>query len=219
MEVLRNAGKLPKDESAEITTIPLRLPSGKLASMVFVVCRADPNKPLFGFPLPTSARFTGRQGGHECVESFEISRLHGASIEKGGTVELADGTRLQAVNVVPLPLSWELTELQKRIVYWTLKLIGAEAKCYRGPATEDLAYLDYGTLHGLEIPTLEKVGAYVRAQDWTLRRLSRQTIANALAACGVRVPGEGSFIAPQTPPLPQFKWRSNWSKVAETSAS
>jgi hypothetical protein len=195
IEALRNAGKLPEEECAEITAAPLRLPNGEMPSMVFVVCRANPSEPLFGVPLPTSARFTGRRPGKECLESFAISRLDGASIDKDGTIELADGTRLHAVNVVPAPLPWELTEIQKRIVYWTIRFIKAEAECYHyGPPAPDLEWLDYGTLYGLELPKLEAIAQYIAEADPTIN-VSRQTIANALSACGMRRPRSGRLAA------------------------
>lgn len=76
----------------------------------------------------------------------------------------------------------------KRIVYWTIKFIGAQATRYPDglPATEDLEFLDYSTLYGWDIPPLEKIAFYIAEQDWTLRKVSRQAIANALSAAGMR---------------------------------
>ena len=112
-------------------------------------------------------------------------------MDKNGTVELADGTCLHAVNVAPTALCWELTEIQKWIVYLTIRFIGFEAKCYRyGPPTPDLTWLDYGAVYGLKIPSLKAIVRYIAENDPTLGA-SRQTIANALSACGMRRPRSG----------------------------
>jgi hypothetical protein len=37
---------------------------------------------------------------------------------------------LRAVDLIPTRICRELTEIQKRIVYWTIKFVDAEAECY-----------------------------------------------------------------------------------------
>jgi len=154
------------------------------------VCHATPLEDTRGVALPTSYEFTGRRPGRSAPETFEISLLDHAKVNADGTVTLSDGTCLEAVNVVPAALPRELTERQKRIVYWTIKFIGAEASCYRyGPPTPDLAWLDYATLRDLDVPKLEAIVQYIAASDPTLKA-TRQTIANALAVCGMRLPNQ-----------------------------
>ena len=152
--------------------------------------------------LPSSASFTGRRIGGG-LEEFEVSHLDRAWVDDNIIVELTDGTRLQAVNVVPTPICRKLTEIQKRIVYWTIKLIGAEDHCYRQrdiidgfefcyePPSPDLRTLDYAKLYGLNLPSLKKIAWYIAKQDPTLKNLSHKTIATALSNCGMRRPRSG----------------------------
>ncbi|WP_324970887.1 hypothetical protein [Methyloceanibacter sp.] len=116
----------------------------------------------------------------------------------------SEGTRLQAVDIIPAALPWKLTELQKRFVYWAIKFIGAEADCYRyGPPGPDLDWLDYGALRALRVPKLEAIAHYVASNEPDLK-VSRQTLANALAVCGMRLPSRRprvnqTIFAPQLP--------------------
>ncbi len=167
------------------------LPTGVVTFIVLVIGEPRDGEPGCGVALPSSASFTGQRLGGE-PERFEISRLDGGWAEEGGTVELSDGTRLRAVNMVPTPICRELTDIQKRIAYWTIKLIDAEGRCYRyGPPTPDLAFLDYGKVYDLKLPTLKAIAHYIARQDFTFRKASHQTIANALSACGLRRPRSG----------------------------
>jgi hypothetical protein len=188
LESLRNAGHVPAGSFLEIRIGPLPARTTERPSIVLIVCHANPTEETWGVALPTSYEFTGRPLGNNASKTFEISLLDRARIDEGGKVMLSDGTCLQAVNVVPAALPWELTELQKPIVYWTIKFIGAEGKCYRyGPPTPDLEWLDYGALHKLELPKLEAVAQYIAEKDPRLK-VTRQTIANALGVCGMRLP-------------------------------
>ena len=190
LEALRGDGRLEDCSFLEIRTGPLPSQAAQAPSLVVVVCHLSlPERP-WGVALPSSWEFRGRPLGKGGSETFEISRLDRARVDEDGTVTLLDGTRLEAVEVIPAALPWELTELQKRIVYLTLKYIGAEATQYPSgrPVAEDLEFLDYSTLYGWDIPPLEEIADYLAKEDWALRNLSRQTIANALGACGMRRP-------------------------------
>jgi len=189
LDKLRVEHRLFEDSVAQIRTAPLKLPTGEVTSIVVVIAQELENSPSWGVALASSTVFTGRNIAGN-VETFEISLLDRAWVARNGTVELSDGTHLHAVNVIPTPICRELAPLQRRIVYWTIKLIRAEAKCYRGRATKDLRHLDYSNLYGLRLPTLKAIERYIRENDPQLS-VSRQTIANALAACGMRRPRSG----------------------------
>jgi hypothetical protein len=96
---------------------------------------------------------------------------------------------------VPTVLHYELTPLQKRIVYRVLALIPSTTARYRGPATVDLRYLDYSTLYELKLPSLKHIQYQLWKKDRKLRGISRQTIANALSVCGMRRPRSGRLAA------------------------
>jgi hypothetical protein len=193
LEALRGAHRLSEDSLAQIRTEPIRLPTGEVTYIILVISPPHDREPALGVALPSSDFFTGRSVAG-ASEKFEISRLDRAWVDKDGTVALSDGACLHAVNVVPTVICRELTEIQKRIVYLTIKFIGVEAECYRGEPSPDLAFLDYGAVYGLNFPSLKAIARYIAEQDPTLN-VSRQTIANALSACGTRRPRSGRLAA------------------------
>ena len=189
IERLRAEHRFSDRSRAQIRTQPIRLPGGEVTSIVLVIGEPRSDEPSCGVALPSSNYFTARRIGG-ASEKIEACRFDRAWVDNNGQVELSDGTSLYAVNVIPTVMHRELTEIQKRIVYWTIKFVGAEATRYPSglPATEDLEFLDYSSLYGLDIPPLEKIACYIAEQDWTLQKVSRQTIANALSSCGMRLP-------------------------------
>lgn len=192
LEALLKDGHLVDGSLLELRTSPLPSQTDEAPSLVFVVCHADPSKKSWGVALPTSWEFTGRSLQTGTPGTFEISCLDQAKIDEDGTVTLSDGTRLKAVEVIPASLPWQLTELQKRIVYWTIKFTESEGDFYRyGPPTPDLTWLDYAALRDVEVPKLEAIVQFVADNEPTLK-INRQTVANALGACGMRVPRQQS---------------------------
>ena len=192
LEALRAAQCFHEHSLAQIRTQFIRLPTGEVTSIVLVIGPPQGNDQSHGVALPSSAYFKGK-GESADWEEFQISRLDRAWVDNNGRVELSDGTCFQSVHVIPTVMRPELTELQKRIVYWTIKFIGAEAKCYRyGPPAPGREWLDYATLCGLDVPKLEAVAQYIAEKDLDLCA-SRQTIANALSVCGMRRPRSGSL--------------------------
>jgi hypothetical protein len=206
VEALRAAGRFFPHSLAQVWTGAIRLPNGTITSLVLVVAEAGEGERGCAVALPSSASFTGKRLGG-ALEEFEISRLDRALVDDSGTVELSDGIRLRAVNVVPTVICRDLTQLQKRIVYWTIKLVDAEERCYRqrdfvdgvelryGPPSPDLSTLDYSKVYGLELPSLKEIAHYIAKQDPTLKNLSHKTIATALSNCGMRRPRSGRLAA------------------------
>ena len=189
IEHLRVEHQFSDHSLAQIRTGPIRLPGGEVTSIVLVIGEPRINEPSCGVALPSSRYFSAKRiGGNS--EKVEASRLDRAWVDSNGRVELSDGTSLCAVDAIPTLIHRELTEIQKRIVYWTIKFVGADAIQYPSglPVADDLEFLDYSTLYGYDIPPLEEIADYIAEQDWTLRQLSRQTIANALSAAGMRRP-------------------------------
>lgn len=184
LEALRNAECLLGDSVVEIRTRPLPSRSSEAPSIVLVVCRTSGLRHTWGVALPTSWVFKGRRVGQEATESFEISLLDRARVDKDGIVTLSDGTCLQAVNVIPAVLPWELTQLEKRIVYWTIKFIGPELYAQQDP---DLEGLNYGWLRDLDVPKLDAIVRFIEQEEPELG-VCRQTVANALGRSGMRAP-------------------------------
>ncbi|WP_141701453.1 hypothetical protein [Methyloceanibacter marginalis] len=102
-----------------------------------------------------------------------------------------DDTRLKAVEVIPASLPRKLTDLQKQIVYWTIKFAGCKSVCYLGrPLTPDLVWLDFAKLRGLEILKLAELVRFIAEKTGLI--INRQEVAYTLAVCGIRVPRKGS---------------------------
>jgi hypothetical protein len=183
---------LDKIPCGEIRLGPLRLPSGECTALVDVVF------PDLGcvVSLPTSARFRARSGTGCQHTIFEISRLDGAEVGRDGSVLLADGTRLRAVEVMPTHLPYEPSQLDKRILGHVIALTGSDG-CYRSireglperfqHLVPDLRALDYSRVSEVRAPLLKKIRGYIEDNDPELK-VSEQKIADALATPGVRVP-------------------------------
>ena len=109
LEVVRQEFGLDDIGPAYVRISPLRLASGQCTALVDVVF-SDLG---CGVSLPTSSRFMARGGTSSRPEKFEISRLDRAEIWPDGSVLLADGTRLRAVEVVPTHLPYEPSKLDQ----------------------------------------------------------------------------------------------------------
>jgi hypothetical protein len=203
LETVRQHLALDNVMRAHIEIGPLRLPSGERTALVDVVfpdlgCRVS---------LPTSARFRALSGSER--KQFEIGRLEGAEVCFDGSVQLADGTKLRAIEVHATALPHNPTDLEWRIVRHTVAIIGAEERCYRslreGVPSElqhmvpELRFLDCSKLAGLELPPLKEITSFIAERDWTLKKLSQQKVADALRRFGIRVPNLRPRRAAHTP--------------------
>ena len=196
IEVLRQACDFNSHDRAEIRIGPLPLPSGDVVGLVNV--QFPVRDTVFIVSLPAAARFRANCGGASQRGCFEIDRLDGAVVAFDGNVRLKDGATLSAVEVIPTPVLHDPTELDWRIVQLTVAMIKAENHCYRSLRTgvpqpqqdmvPDLRRLDCSKLSGLDLPPLKQIAIYIGEQDWTLRKLAPQKIADALRKFGMRVP-------------------------------
>ena len=192
LEVVRQVLRVEDPPRGRIRVGPLRLPSGKRTALVDVV-----------FPelesivsLPTSARFQATSDSASKPSIFEMCRLEGAQVFSDGTVLLADGSRLRAVEVLPTHLPYEPSALDERILRHVISMTGSDY-CYRSireglpehlrTQVPDLRALDYSRVRKIQAPTLKVIKAYIEDHDPTMR-VSNQKIADALATFGVRVP-------------------------------
>lgn len=190
LEALRQAQRLPEDSVVEIRAGPLPSLTPDPPHIVLVVCRANSLEHTYGVRLPASYDFKARRVGQETTETFKVFLLDRAGVDKDGTVTLSDGTRLRAVSLIPAALPWELTHIEKRIVYWTIKYMGqeVEARCYPfGPPNPELEGLNYRKLRKLDVDKLEALAQYIADNDPELGAC-RQTVANALGRSGMRAP-------------------------------
>jgi hypothetical protein len=197
VDVLHQVAGFGEHDRAQIRIGPLRLPSGDVTGLVGIFFDASDPEQGYAAWLPTSDHCRAIPHGSSQRHRFEILRLVGAVVDAEANVQLADGTRLRALEVQRTRMPNEPTELDWRIVHYTLEFIGA-THCYRAlwggvPPPEhhlvpDLRFLDCSRLSDLDVPSLEAIANYIAKKDPTLRKLSRQKIADALRTFGIRLP-------------------------------
>ena len=198
VEVLRQAAGFLESDRAQIRVGPCPLPWGVESVLVCVVFEPSCSEAGYVVSLPMSAQFKARPLGSDRREPFDISRLDGASVGSDSSVTLLDGTQLRAVELVPMRVPLEPTDLDWRIVYSTIVVIDAQDRCFRSlragvePSLQEMIpdrkYLDCSTLRELVIPPMKVLLAKIAKLDPTLKKLSRQKLANTLRDFGMRVP-------------------------------
>lgn len=191
-ERLRKEDELPTGLMFQIRTLPFTPPTGAVTSIVLAIGQRRKDEPSRGVALPSSAFFKAKRDGGS-PEVYDICRLDEAWVDDRNRVELADGTHLYSVDLIPTAICRELNETQKRILRLTIECIDAEETCYRGFPDELLPgqrFLDFSTLSSLKLPSLKTIERYIAKKDPAFAG-SRQTIANALSASGMRRPRSG----------------------------
>jgi hypothetical protein len=198
LTVLGERTGLNEHDHAEIRVYPIMPPSGQVVGRVDLVFDAPRREKISIVSLPTAASFRAGCLGSSGRECFEIFRLDGAIVRADATVLLADGATLRAVEVIPSRLPYEPTEIDWRIVHYTVSIAGAEEHCYwrlrdrlRPPYQEtvpDLRFLDCSRLRELDLPPLKVIASLLAERDSTLRKVSQQKVADTLRMFGIRIP-------------------------------
>lgn len=200
IEVLLRYGAFHHVLATQIRVDALRLPSQEIVGLVAVFAESAAEETTFILTLPTSKQFRAARQGSPKVEEFDIFRLDGATVDSGGAVTLADGTRLRAVEVIPSLLPYHVTELDWCIVHHAIESLGAESECHRYPISFERPRdaLDCSALPGLQdrIPLLKQIHGHMADREPQLEKLSKQQIANTLRKFGMRI----SRARPRRPP-------------------
>lgn len=204
--VLRDNVDFTEHDKAEIVIGSLKLPSTDVVGLVQVRFESVSTDKIYVVSLPTSKWFKARHSNSSLTDRFDIDELAGALVNGIGEVRLAGGATLRAVEVVPTNLPLAPTELDWRIVGYTIAFVGEQERCYRRLSDDipaqfanmfpDVRLIDCSKLSGLNIPTLESIAAYIGDKDTALRRLSKQKIANTLRTFGMRIPKRAPRSAP-----------------------
>ncbi|MBR0826151.1 hypothetical protein JQ596_11425 [Bradyrhizobium manausense] len=196
---------LPSDGAwtGEIRVGGLRLPSQEVVGQVAVLAENAAAGLTSIVSLPACKKFRARRHGSQESEKFDIFRLDGAAVDDSGHVELVDGTRLRAVEVIPAPLPDNVTDLDWLIVHHTIDLIQAQQECYRSLIPELPPVLDCSKLPALSgkirIPELKVIQGHIADREPALANLSEQQIANTLRKFGIRIPRTRPRRAGATP--------------------
>lgn len=197
LEVLRTLPDFTDRSRANIRVQPLKLTSGELVGLIDLEFKGPLPEMICIVSLATSSRFRAKWQGGAQRRDCDVFELDGASVDGLGDVTLADGRLLQSVEIIPARLPMTPSDLDYRIVFYVLALIGQQDHCYRslreGVPDElqhmvpDLRFLDCSRLCGLIVPPLKVIAAYIADLDPTLLP-SHQKIADALRKFGMRIP-------------------------------
>lgn len=186
---------------ADIHVSQLRLPAGDVVFLTRLFV------PLIeqNIWLETSKRFQAKW--QNCAVSDSTDKLDGAKVKADGSVHLTDGRIVVAIDVIPLPLPYELSDLEWVIVKTLIAFLGAERfslrslregipnRLKRGMPTKshvDFARLarlgdpEFRKAHGIRLPYLKEIAGRIQSQFG--HKVSEQTIANALEKVGIRLP-------------------------------
>lgn len=187
---LEELGILAPDAKAEVRVLPMRLPDGRETATISVGRQITS---WWRIAIPSSAYFTANDTfGHR--RRYPISRLDGAITDPNGNVDLRDGFHVHGVELTPTRLSYEWTELQQSILDCAIEFLNAEHRCYRNiheellPGLRRIDFAEVAKLGAERLPGLKAIERHVRRR---FPSVSRQTMANVLAAAGLRRPRSG----------------------------
>jgi hypothetical protein len=192
------------DDTAEVRIGGLRLSSGEVTGLISAFFSSLSHDKTFIVSLATSGNFQAKYEASSEFAQFDILELDKALFSGAGDVMLANGAKLRAVEVLPTQLPYDFSDLERRIVQFTISMMGATDRCYRYFANglppqyqgfaPDLRALDCetfterGNRPKLKIPPLKVIlGNFLDANP-DVKSLSRQTISDALSKIGLHQP-------------------------------
>lgn len=130
IEVLCTIGFTEADR-AQIEIALLKLPSAHRVGLVQVMFDQPSEDCVYVASLPTSQKFRAWDPSASRYRVFEIQRLDKAEVNSVGHVQLVEGLRVRAVEVIPAWLPLQPTELELCIIHSTVALTGSQKRCYR----------------------------------------------------------------------------------------
>jgi hypothetical protein len=204
IDILHSKAGFDDAQTGTIRVGGLRLPSNEIVGLISVLFESPANDTIFIVALRTAKQFRAKRQGGEELEGFPIVQLDGASFDHSGMVQLPDGMRLRAVDLIPALLPYEITDLDWCIVHHTIAFMKAEPECYRYPIHFERSSdaLDCSALIGLQgrVPGLKQIQGYIADREPALSGLSQQQIANTLCKFGMRIPARRASSPRRIPP-------------------
>ncbi len=202
IDVLAQDAGFGSADIADIRVGFLQLPSRETVGLTNVYFNSRSTGKTVVVSLPTAAEFVSKCLGEKNTRRFSILELDGAKADDDGVVRLSDGRVLRAVEIIPANLPLEPSELAWRIVHHVISIVKAEDHCYRSlrehakPTCSDLPeemipeirFIDCGALEIGKLPPLKYLKQQIGRRDPSLKRVSHQTVADALRDFGIRSP-------------------------------
>jgi hypothetical protein len=146
--------------------------------------------------LPTSSRFAARATDHTRIRKYNTPDLNDASVDYYGNAALLNGMQLRAIEIVPAPLPYEFSELDRRIVMSTIYFMKIEDVVFRtlgeelDPETRaslpTIRAIDFRRLGRLALPYLKQLQGFMADSYGLSETPSLQKISSTLLKCGMR---------------------------------
>lgn len=190
--------------TAKVQVSNLGLPWSDTVSVVSCIFTNAAMERSFVVPIATSSTFRAAPERVTEHQSFDIFQLNDAEIFSSGDLRLTDGMRLRAVEVVPTPLPYNPTDLERRIISFTVRKTGEIDRCYPSlfaslppdlsEGLPDIRMLDYSTFAEskdrprLKIPALKVIRADFLKENDDIKSLSLQKVSDALTKAGLFIP-------------------------------
>lgn len=193
-----------KPDTARVSVCPLKLPDENIVWLAALIFENHSSAIRTIVPLCTSTSYCCKDQEAILQQDQPVALLDNATVEYDGSLTLSDGRRVWAVRFVPAKLARNLTEAEYKIVSATLaQPDGSDMRYYRDLRDDvpldmrtgipHIISLDFARLrphHGqpsIDTRSLKKIQAKYEKQFPRDRTPSLQTIAVALAKCGLRV--------------------------------
>lgn len=146
--------------------------------------------------LPICSRFKAIYINQRAIRKSSIFDLNDATVDFNGNVRLTDGTCLRGVEVIPASLPYELSDLERRILWCTIQFMKIEDRVVRTLGEElkpelrqglpTIRRLDFQRLKGFVLPPLESIRSFILEHEPGLRSVSLEKISSTLSKCGMR---------------------------------
>jgi hypothetical protein len=194
IEVLHKDVGFEGDDRAQIRVGQMRLPSGDIVSLPGIFFESALHQKTFIVWLPTAVKFRAVSQGQSIID--DVSRLDEATLDDAGNVELCDGMRMRAVEIIPVPLPYKLSTLDCVIIRLAISRLSAQDKCSyitglfpKHPLNDPyIGFIDCSKLSGLDVPELKVIKGYIQDREPRLETMSEQKISDTLRKFGMRIP-------------------------------
>lgn len=199
LEVLvSKAGFRPTDR-ARVRIGQMEYMPGRVATLIGLVFEKGPRGETNVVWLPAAETVIGKHAASPDSETLRPLDLEDGIVDYDGRVTTNDGLELRAVSIRPAAMPIRPSPIQQKILGLTLHFIEKNQDCLRSlrdglpedlqEMVPDLRWIDYSKLGDLDrLPSLESITIYVRERDRALKKISSQTVADALHLFGMHVP-------------------------------
>jgi len=196
IEVLVTHANFQVGSIGKITTGIFPLPSKEPLAQLYVSYTDLAAGVTFLVWLPVCSRFKATYSNQRSICQSSIFDLNDATVDFNGNVFLTSGTCLRGVEVIPASLPYELSDLERRILWCTIQFMKIEDKVVRTLGEElepelrqgmpTIRRVDFQRLNGFVLPSLESIRSFILENEPGLRSVSLEKISDTLSKCGMR---------------------------------